>query len=176
MDDPERQDPYRDWRLPPDSKDATYGDRLVRISRMGLEVLRATGEDVEIHLRAKLMEGGTPQQMKQARDEWDAFQRERAEREGNFRQMTQAERLQDARMNPAAKQVAAIDAAIEQKYGADSPEAARMKVAAREAIAQTLERGGEVRTPRVREAERRPDATPDRQRAATDKSSTDLER
>src|SRR3546814_14162531 len=47
-------------------------------------------------------------------------------------------------MNPAAKQVAAIDAAIEQKYGADSPEAARMKVAAREAIAQTLERGAFV--------------------------------
>src|SRR3546814_18289206 len=70
--------------------------------------------------------------------------REKAEREGNFRQLTQAERLQDARMNPAAKQVAAIDAAIEQKYGADSPEPARMKVAAREAIAQTLERGAFV--------------------------------
>src|SRR3546814_16873596 len=70
--------------------------------------------------------------------------REKAEREGNFRQLTQAERLQDARMNPAAKQVAAIDAAIEQKYGADSPEAARMKVAAREAIAPTLERGAFV--------------------------------
>src|SRR3546814_12453788 len=70
--------------------------------------------------------------------------REKAEREGNFRQLTQAERLQDARMNPAAKQVAAIDAAIEQKYGADSPEAARMKVAAREAIAQTLARGAFV--------------------------------
>src|SRR3546814_14809339 len=82
--------------------------------------------------------------MRRARGEWEAFQREKAEREGNFRQLTQAERLQDARMNPAAKQVAAIDAAIEQKYGADSPEAARMKVAAREAIAQTLERGAFV--------------------------------
>lgn len=130
----------------------------------------------EIRLRAKLMDGGTPQEMKHARAEWDAFQREKAEREGNFRQMTQAERLQDARMNPAAKQVAAIDAAIEQKYGADSPEAARMKVAAREAIAQTLERGVDVRAPRVREVEQRRGETRDQQRAATDRISKDLER
>src|SRR3546814_221377 len=117
MEDSEREDRHRDWRLPPDSKDETYGDRLVRISRMGGEFLEKSGKAEEIRLRAKLMDGGTPQEMRRARAEWDAFQREKAEREGNFRQLTQAERLQDARMNPAAKQVAAIDAAIEQKYG-----------------------------------------------------------
>src|SRR3546814_15156795 len=134
MEDSELQDHHRDWRLPPDSKDETYGDRLVRISRMGGEFLETSGMAEEIRLRAKLMDGGTPQEMKHARAEWDAFQREKAEREGNFRQMTQAERSQDASMNPAAKQVAAIDAAIEQKNGSDSPEAAPINVTAREAI------------------------------------------
>src|SRR3546814_8004827 len=114
-----------------------------------------------------MMEGGTAQERKHARGEWDACQREKAEREGNFRQMTQAERLQDARMNPAAKQVAAIDAAIEQKYGADSPEAARMKVAAREAIAQTLERGVDVSAPLAREVEKPRGEKRDQQKAAT---------
>src|SRR3546814_11031481 len=121
MEDSELQDHHRDWRLPPDSKDETYGDRLVRISRMGGEFLETSGMAEEIRLRAKLMDGGTPQEMKHARAEWDAFQREKAEREGNFRQMTPAERLQDAPMNPAAKQDPALDAATGQNYGDDSP-------------------------------------------------------
>lgn len=53
----------------------------------------------------------------------------------DFRQMTQPERLQDKSTNAAAKQVAAMDAAIDQKYGRATPEAARMKAAAREAVA-----------------------------------------
>lgn len=94
----------------------------------------------------------------------------------DFRQMTQAERLQDKGTNAAAKQVAAMDAAIDQKYGRATPEAARMKVAAREAVAQTLERGGQVRAPRVREVEQRRDETRDQHRAAADKTAKDLER
>lgn len=94
----------------------------------------------------------------------------------DFRQMTQAERLQDKGTNPAAKQVAAMDAAIDQKYGRATPEAARMKAAAREAVAQTLERGGQVRAPRVREVEQRRDETRDQHRAAADKTAKDLER
>ncbi|CAN5224747.1 hypothetical protein HHL08_20665 [Sphingobium sp. AR-3-1] len=94
----------------------------------------------------------------------------------DFRQMSQAERLDDKRLNPAAKQVAAMDAAIDKKYGQATPEAARMKVAAREAVAQTMERGGEIRTPRVREVEQRRDETRDQHRTAADKTSKDLER
>jgi hypothetical protein len=69
-----------------------------------------------------------------------------------------------------------MDAAIDQKYGRATPEAARMKAAAREAVAQTLERGGQVRAPRVREAEQRRDETRDQHRAAADKTAKDLER
>jgi uncharacterized protein YggE len=94
----------------------------------------------------------------------------------NFRQMTQAERLQDKSTNPGAKQVAAMEAAIDKKYGHATPEAARMKVAAREAVAQTLERGGEVRSPRVREIEQRRDETRDQNRTAAEKTSRDLDR
>lgn len=105
---------------------------------------------------------------------------ERQERDrqaaANFRQMTQAERLQDKSTNPGAKQVAAMEAAIDKKYGHATPEAARMKVAAREAVAQTLERGGEVRAPRVREVEQRRDETRDQNRAAAEKTARDLDR
>jgi hypothetical protein len=94
----------------------------------------------------------------------------------DFRQMTQPERLQDKSTNAAAKQVAAMDAAIDQKYGRATPEAARMKAAAREAVAQTLERGGQVRVPRVREVEQRRDETREQHRAAADKTTKDLER
>lgn len=94
----------------------------------------------------------------------------------DFRQMTQAERLQDKSTNPAAKQVAAMDAAIDQKYGRATPEAARMKAAAREAVAQTLERGDQVRAPRMREVEQRRDETRDQHRAAAEKTTKDLER
>ncbi|HEX7790156.1 MAG TPA: hypothetical protein VF467_06455 [Afipia sp.] len=94
----------------------------------------------------------------------------------DFRQMTQAERLQDKSTNPGAKQVAAMEAAIDKKYGHATPEAARMKVAAREAVAQTLERGGEVRAPRVREVEQRRDKTRDQNRAAAEKTSRDIDR
>jgi hypothetical protein len=94
----------------------------------------------------------------------------------DFRQMTQAERLQDKSTNRGAKQVAAMEAAIDKKYGHATPEAARMKVAAREAVAQTLERGGEVRAPRVREVEQRRDETRDQNRAAAEKTGRDLDR
>ncbi len=94
----------------------------------------------------------------------------------DFREMTQAERLQDKNTNPGAKQVAAMEAAINKKYGHATPEAARMKVAAREAVAQTLERGGEVRAPRMREVEQRRDETRDQNRAAAEKTGRDLDR
>lgn len=73
----------------------------------------------------------------------------------SFRQLSQTERLQDSRMNAGAKTVAALDAAIDRKYGASTPEAHRMKRAARESVAQTLERGGPIRVPRVREDDRK---------------------
>lgn len=97
----------------------------------------------------------------------------------DFRQLSQAERLQDGRMNAGAKAVAAIDAAIERKYGAATPEADKMKRAAREAVAQTLESGQGVRTPRLRAAQKEVELRrDDRQRAAdaADRTVKDLER
>lgn len=71
----------------------------------------------------------------------------------DFRDLSQAERLQDAQMNAGAKTIAAIDAVIDRKYGAASPEASKMKHAAREAVAQMLEQGTRIAVPRVRETE-----------------------
>lgn len=93
-----------------------------------------------------------------------------------FREFTQSERLNDKRLNPAAKQVAAMDAAIDRKYGRATPEAARMKTAAREAVAQTLERGNQVRAPRVRDVEQQRETTRALHRDAADKNAKDLER
>src|SRR3546814_16404545 len=120
MEDSEREDRHRDWRLPPDSKDETYGDRLVRISRMGGEFLEKSGMAEEIRLRAKLMEGGTPQEMRRARAEWDAFQPETADREGNIRRLTTAERLHAGRRNPAGTQDDATAAEREQESRRDA--------------------------------------------------------
>jgi len=72
----------------------------------------------------------------------------------DFRQLNQAERMRDDGMKAGAKMVAAIDAAIDRKYGAATPEANKMKRAARESVAQTLEQGARVAAPRVREADR----------------------
>ena len=97
----------------------------------------------------------------------------------DFRQLSQAERLQDNRMNAGAKAVAAIDAAIERKYGAATPEADKMKRAAREAVAQTLESGQGIRAPRLRATEKEVELRrDDRQRAAdaADRTAKDLER
>jgi hypothetical protein len=92
----------------------------------------------------------------------------------NFRQMTQPERLQDRRMNAGAKAVAALDAAIDRKYGPSTAQAERMKKAARESVAQTLERGQQVRAPRLREAERdRGTSTAPRQAAERDNRDRD---
>lgn len=96
-----------------------------------------------------------------------------------FRQLSQAERLQDSRMNAGAKAVAAIDAAIERKYGAATPEADKMKRAAREAVAQTLESGEGIRAPRLRATEKEVELRrDDRQRTAdaADRTAKDLER
>lgn len=93
-----------------------------------------------------------------------------------FRDMSQAERLNDKRMNPAAKQVAAMDAAINQKYGRDSPEAAKMRTAARIAVSQTLERGSPVRAPRVRDLEQQRETTRTQARDAAETNAKDLER
>lgn len=97
----------------------------------------------------------------------------------DFRGMSQEERLQDIRTNSAAKQIAAIDAVIDRKYGHGTPEADRMKDAAREAVAQTLENGKVIRSPRLHAAEKDVELhRDDRQRAAdaADRSAKDLDR
>lgn len=78
---------------------------------------------------------------------------ERVHQPKDFRELSQTERLQDAQMNAGAKTIAAIDAAIDRTYGAASPEASKMKHAAREAVAQTLEQGTRIAVPRVRGTE-----------------------
>ncbi|TWH91597.1 hypothetical protein IQ35_03110 [Sphingobium wenxiniae] len=72
--------------------------------------------------------------------------------------MSQAERLNDQRMAGGAKMIAALDASIEAKYGHATPEAARMKEAAREAVAKSLERGQVISPPQVRSATHERDA------------------
>ncbi|ODU68801.1 MAG: hypothetical protein ABT11_15260 [Novosphingobium sp. SCN 66-18] len=97
----------------------------------------------------------------------------------DFRGMSQDERLQDTRTNSAAKQIAAMDAMIDRKYGHGTPEADRMKDAAREAVAQTLESGKDIRAPRLRSAEKDVELRrDDRQRTAdaADRTVKDLER
>lgn len=93
----------------------------------------------------------------------------------DFRQLSQAERLQDDRMSTGAKVVAAIDAAIERKYGEGAPEMARLKLAAREWVAQSLERGTHLTVPRVREVERQRDAGPEQARS-NDRNDRDRDR
>src|SRR3546814_17882473 len=73
----------------------------------------------------------------------------------NFRQLSQAERLREDGMQAGAKMVAAIDAAIDRKYGPATLAADKMKRAARESDAQKMERGGRIAVSRAREAEQR---------------------
>src|SRR3546814_17544439 len=66
----------------------------------------------------------------------------------NFRQLSQAERLRDDGMKAGAKLVAAIDAAIDRKYGAATLAAVKMNPVGQDTAAQTLDeqeegRGGE---------------------------------
>lgn len=101
---------------------------------------------------------------------------ERTENEGHrdsdrelardFRQLSQAEQLRDSRMNAGAKVIAAIDAAIDRKYGASTPAADTMKRAARESVAQSIEQGRRIAVPRVREAERQQNTAMEQTRAA----------
>lgn len=72
--------------------------------------------------------------------------------------MSQADRLNDKRMVGGAKMIAALDATIDARYGHASPEAGRMKAAAREAVAKSLERGQVISPPQVRSATREHDA------------------
>src|SRR3546814_15807431 len=62
-------------------------------------------------------------------------------------------------MKAGAKMVAAIDAAIDRKYGPATLAADKMKRAARESVAQTLERGGRIAVPRAREADQQKEAS-----------------
>jgi hypothetical protein len=83
----------------------------------------------------------------------DSQSRANADLAQRFRASTQAERLRDPQLNAGAKIIAAADALIDGKYQPGSVEHTRMKDAAREAVAQTIERGGELRAPRARAAE-----------------------
>jgi len=93
----------------------------------------------------------------------------------DFITMTQEERLQDNRLNSAAKQLVAIDAVIDHKYGGRSGEADEMKRAARSAIAESLANGVKIQPPHlhaerdaaraiVRDVERQREAGPDQAR------------
>src|SRR3546814_146030 len=84
----------------------------------------------------------------------------------NFRQLSQAERLRDDGMKAGAKMVAAIDAAIDRKYGPATLAADKMKRAARESVAQTLERGGRIAVPRAREADQQKEASVEQARTS----------
>ena len=92
----------------------------------------------------------------------------------DFRHLSQSERLQDSRMNAGAKAIAALDAAIDRKYGADTPEADKMKRAALESVAQTLEQGERVAVPRVLDVEQQREAATDFRRAAEETRANDL--
>ncbi len=87
----------------------------------------------------------------------------------DFRRATQPERLADPRLNVGAKIVAAADAAIEARFGVTTPEALRLKDAAREAVAQNLGRGVELSAPRLQAADRQFDAELARQDARVDR-------
>lgn len=71
----------------------------------------------------------------------------------HFRESNQAQQLADPRTNGAAKTVAALDALINEKFGATSAEAAQLKGAVRHSVAQTLDQGREIPPPLLRAAE-----------------------
>lgn len=84
-----------------------------------------------------------------------------------FRDMGQSERLNNKTMNAPAKVVAAATAMIENRYG-KSQDADRMKRVAQAMAAKSIEKGHDLRAPRMREAERNREAQA-QSRSAPDK-------
>jgi hypothetical protein len=85
----------------------------------------------------------------------------------HFRDSNQAQQLADPRTNGAAKTVAALDALINQKFGATSVQAAQLKGAVRHSVAQTLDQGREIAAPRLRAAEPEQQRIPSEQQTRT---------
>ena len=84
----------------------------------------------------------------------------------DFRRFSQAERLADRNLHTAARILAAMTAAIDQRYGEKSEAARRMKVAAVDAIARALEAGKSLSLPKVRSRTRTPEEEHSRNAAA----------
>lgn len=107
-----------------------------------------------------------------ARDRAEADRRHQAA--ADFRQLSQAERLADRRLNVAAKNLAVVSAAIDHKYGELTPQARWMRAAAIEAVARSLEQGRAMKVPRLKERERDRDEA--QNRAVADRGSREMDR
>ena len=107
-----------------------------------------------------------------ARDRAETDRRHQAA--ADFRRMSQVERLADRRLNVAAKNLAAVAAAIDHKYGERTPQARQMKAAAAESVARSLEQGRAMKVPKLKERERDRDEA--QNRAVADRRSIDRER
>ncbi|NMN07539.1 MULTISPECIES: hypothetical protein [unclassified Novosphingobium] len=68
-----------------------------------------------------------------------------------FRKASQAERVANPAMNAAAKNVAAMNAVVDSKYGAASPEAQRMRRATVEVVAKAIEAGQPITAPKIKD-------------------------
>ena len=90
------------------------------------------------------------ERVEHTRDRAEADRRHQAAMD--FRRMSQAERLADRRLNVAAKNLAAVSAAIDYKYGERTPQARQMKAAAVESVARSLELGRTLKVPKLKDA------------------------
>ena len=107
-----------------------------------------------------------------ARDRAEADRRHQAA--ADFRQMSQAERLAERSLNVAAKNLAAVSAAIDHNYGERTPQARQMRAAAVESVARSLEQGRALKMPKLKVRERDRDEV--QNRTVADRGSNDRER
>ena len=88
-----------------------------------------------------------------------------AELGNRFRRSTQAERIADPTLNPAAKVLANANGVIDAAFGRDSKQAAELRAAVSERIAQKLDQGVSFTVPRTLQRAREPDIAKGRDRA-----------
>ena len=82
-----------------------------------------------------------------------------------FRNSSQAERVQDPRLNAAAKVLAHTNGMIDAAYGPDTAKAASSRAAALEKIAVALERGERFSAPETMQNLREQNRDPERSRS-----------
>ena len=92
----------------------------------------------------------------------------------DFRRMSQAERLADRRLNVAAKNLAAVSAVIDHRYGERTPQARQMRAAAVESVARSLEQGRALKVPKLKDRERDRDEA--QNRAVADRGAREMDR